>query len=264
MPQEKSGATTTVANVDRLLPQPTEDDAMIAGLSKIRDAIKNHVQNYYHTVPVDHKMVEEAGLVELARVLAIPTSSILDLLLNPATRVPMLRLYLGHLILSRCSGQSDTTLSFLPSEVSALAASDAGAKAITAAEVALFSKWKTISGTLLQQRYSQQPNENDPREASIADALASSEPVLHPFVNPSIDTNVRRRNLEGIMRRAAQYAFLMFSQPSSFVFDYTRTGHPDSLVVFPALLITVNDEGERLSPPRVLSEKEVIAGLGRY
>ena len=132
------------------------------------------------------------------------------------------------------------------------------------AEVALFSKWKTISGTLLQQRYSQQPNGNDPREASIAEALTSSELVLRPFVNPSIDTNVRRRNLEGIMRRAAQYAFLMFSQPSSFIFDYTRTGHPDGLVVFPALLITVNDEGKKLSPPRVLSEKEVVAGLGRY
>jgi hypothetical protein len=132
MPQEKSGVTTTVANVDRLLPQPTEDDSMIAGLSKIRDAIKNHVQNYYHTAPVDPKLMEEAGLVELARVLAIPTSGIMDLLLNPATRIPILRLYLGHLILSNCSGQPDTTLSFLPSEVSALAASDSGAKAITA------------------------------------------------------------------------------------------------------------------------------------
>jgi hypothetical protein len=135
---------------------------------------------------------------------------------------------------------------------------------LNVAQVALFSKWKSISGTILQQRYSKQPDENDPRESSIAHALAAAEPILHPFVNPSIDTNVRRRNLEGIMRRAAQFAFLMFCQPSSFIFDYTRTGQPDSLVVFPALLVTVSDEGERLSPPRVLSEKEVVAGLGRY
>jgi hypothetical protein len=80
----------------------------------------------------------------------------------------------------------------------------------------------------------------------------------------SIDTNVRRRNLEGIMRRAAQYAFLIFSQPSSFAFDFARTGYPDGLVVFPALLMTVNDEGERLSPPRVLSEKEMVTGFSRY
>jgi hypothetical protein len=66
------------------------------------------------------------------------------------------------------------------------------------------------------------------------------------------------------MRRAAQYAFLMFSQPSSFVFDYSGTGQPDSLVVFPALLVTVSDEAQRLSQPRLLSEKEVVSGLGRY
>lgn len=65
------------------------------------------------------------------------------------------------------------------------------------------------------------------------------------------------------MRRAAQYALLMFCQPSSFSFDYTMTGQPGSLVVFPALLVIVNDEAERLSQPRVLSEKEVVIGLGR-
>jgi hypothetical protein len=135
---------------------------------------------------------------------------------------------------------------------------------LNAAQVALFSKWKSVSGTLLHQQYSKQPDENDPREASIAKALAAAEPVLRPFVNPSIDTNVRRRNLEGIMRRAAQFAFLMFSQPSSFAFDYSGTGQPDSLVVFPALLVIVSDEAERLSQPRLLSEKEVVSGLGRY
>lgn len=85
--------------------------------------------------------------------------------------------------------------------------------------------------------------------------------MLHPFINPSIDMNARHRNLEGIMRRAAQFAFLLFSQPGSFQFDFTGTGQPDSLVVFPALLQTVNDEAQPILPPRVLSEKEVVTGL---
>jgi hypothetical protein len=126
----------------------------------------------------------------------------------------------------------------------------------------LFSKWKTISGALLQQRYSQQPDENDPREASIMKALATTEPILRLFVNPSISMNIRRRNLEGIMRRAAQYAFLMFCQPSSFIFDFTKAGKSESLVVFPALLITINNKAERLLPPRVLSKKEVVPEFG--
>jgi hypothetical protein len=130
--QEKSGITTAVTNVDRFLPQPAEDDALTSGLSKIRDAIKNHVQNYYHTAPVDPKMVDEARLVDLAKVLEIPTSGMMDLLMNPTTRIPMLRLFLGHLILSRCNGQMNGTRSFLPSEVAALAAADSGPRNTTA------------------------------------------------------------------------------------------------------------------------------------
>jgi hypothetical protein len=121
-----------VTNVDRLLPQPAEDDVIIGGLSKIRDGIKNHAQNYYHNARVGPKMVDEARLVELARVMAIPTSGIVDLLLNPATRMPMIRLFLAHLILSRCIGQADGTASFLPNEVSALAALHLGGKETTA------------------------------------------------------------------------------------------------------------------------------------
>jgi hypothetical protein len=120
--------------VDRLLPQPAEDDVIIGGLSKLRDSIKNHVQNYYHNDPVASKMVDETRLVELARVMAVPTSAILDLLLNPATRMPMIRLFVGHLILSRCIERTDGIPSFLPNEVSALAVSYDQAADTTAGE----------------------------------------------------------------------------------------------------------------------------------
>lgn len=125
----------------------------------------------------------------------------------------------------------------------------------TVAQAALFIKWKTISGAMLQQ-YGHQPNENDPRYSSITQALGAAEPVLSPFINPSADINARRRNLEGIMTRAAQFGFLLFSQPGVFEFDFTSTGQPASLVVFPALLQRVNDEAELLLPPRVMAEKE--------
>jgi len=254
--------SSVVTNIDRLLPQPAEDAAIIGALSKIRDGIKNHAQNYYHNAPVRHDAVDEARLVELANTTVMPTSAIRNLLLNPATRVPTIRLFLGHLILSRCTGRIDGQLSFLPSEISNLAAYPTDTDGKPASQAALFSKWKAISGTLLQQKYGHQLDENDPRSGSIAQALAAAEPVLHPFINPSTDMNARRRNLEGIMRRAAQFAFLLFSQPGSFQFEYTRTGQPDGLLVFPALLQTTNDEAEPITPPRVLSEKEVVTGLG--
>jgi hypothetical protein len=132
----------------------------------------------------------------------------------------------------------------------------------TTAQVTLFSKWKTISGALLQQQYGHQLATNDPRWGSITQALAEVETILQPFINPNIDIHACRRNLEGIMKRAAQFAFLLFSQPGLFQFDYTSTGQTDSLLVFPAFLQTTNDEAEFISPPRVLSEREVLTELG--
>ena len=118
--REVKGATAT--NVDRLLPQPAEDDAIIGGLSKIRDGIKNHVQNYYYSDPISHEIVDEARLVDLSQATGIPTSALLKFLFNPATRLPTIRLFLGHLILSSCQGRTDGQPSFLPYEVSSLAA----------------------------------------------------------------------------------------------------------------------------------------------
>jgi hypothetical protein len=127
--QDKNATSTTVtpvkggvvSNIDRLLPQPAEDDEIIGGLSKIRDGIKNHVQNYYHNSPVSSKMIDESNLLELSKATKLSTHEILTLLLNPATRILTIRLLLAEMILSRCVGGSDGQSSFLPSEVSGLA-----------------------------------------------------------------------------------------------------------------------------------------------
>ena len=70
--------------------------------------------------------------------------------------------------------------------------------------------------------------------------------------------NARQRNLEGLMKRAAQFAFLIFCQPSSFNFEFRARGGSNSQLVFPAFLQTVSDEAQIVSPPRVLSEAEVV------
>ena len=115
---------------------------------------------------------------------------------------------------------------------------------------------------MLQQKYGEH-GENDARDGSIAQILDIAEPVLRPFISQNIDLQARQRHLEGVvMKRASQFAFLLFSQPGSFLFDYTGRGQSDSLVIFPALLQTVSDEGVELSPPRIMSEKEELTGLG--
>jgi hypothetical protein len=98
----------------------------------------------------------------------------------------------------------------------------------------------------------------DPRRAVIAQTLALVEPILRPFVITSRIADGRQRNLEGVMKRAAQFAFLMFSQPGVFGFDFSVTPKSEAMVIFPAFVQTVNDEAELLSSPRVLTEQELV------
>jgi hypothetical protein len=271
---EVKGATPT--NFERLLPQPAEDDAIIGGLSKIRDSIRTHVQSYYHTDPVSDEVVDELRLADLSQATGFPASALLRFLFNPSTRLSVIRLFLGHLILSRLQGRIDGQASFLPSEVSGLTASQSNTSASSCkfelllcliqtndpdhAQPLLFSKLTTIPGVLLQQKYGEQPGDNDARVSNIAQIIAAAETVLHPFINPNIDINTRQHHLEEVIRGAAQFAFLLFSQPGSFGFDFQGRGEESSLLVFPAFLQTVSNEAKILSPPRLLSEGEVLLG----
>lgn len=107
----------------------------------------------------------------------------------------------------------------------------------------------------MQHRHGKQGQ--DGRAQSFQDTVTSLDSVLAPFVKGGVDGGQRRRNLDMILRRAADFAFLLFAQPGSFSFDFaSRQG---GLAVFPALVQTVGDEGQPLSPVKVLTEKEVVA-----
>ncbi|KAF1810892.1 hypothetical protein P152DRAFT_420302 [Eremomyces bilateralis CBS 781.70] len=245
-----------VAVVENYLPQPAEDDAVTGEFSKLRDRIKNHVQSYYHTAEVDRDMIGTAALHPIAAATKIHVIKLRELLLNPTTRHHVLRLYIGCLCLSRAALDSDPKGSFLPQEVATCISSMASFPG--SAQTALFSKWKAISGVLLQPQYGQNI-ENDPRNASIRKAMDEADLILQLFAaNPAEEKRVR--NLEEIMRRATRFAFLLFCQPSTWKFQWDRVV-PDGLVVFPDLLQLTNDEAELMLPPRVFCKSEVVRGL---
>jgi hypothetical protein len=122
------------------------------------------------------------------------------------------------------------------------------------AQSVMYSKWKTITGALLQQQVSKQPQG---LAQNFIDVIAKLDAVLAPFVTESVDSGQRRKNLEMILTRSAKLAFLLFTQPGSFRFDFSS--QEGTLVVFPALVQTVDDRGQVLSRLRVFMEKEVAS-----
>lgn len=258
--QEKGqmNVVATATGIDRYLPQPAEDDAIKGEMSRLRIKIKDHVQSYYHTLPVKAASIDQSQLQELAAATGLSTARLVEMLCTSHSRMSALRLYIAWVVLSRCGTQRTNAPSFLPGEVVAFAGFLAGADNTNTGTAALGSKWKAISGELLQSRYGKQAAENANLEQSIRQAIIATDSVVAPFVNAAVDANSekRLRNLEGIMRRAAQFAFLLFSQPSSWAFDFSS--HQNRIVVFPGLQQTVNEEGYACHPAREFLEPEAV------
>lgn len=96
-------------------------------------------------------------------------------------------------------------------------------------------------------------SENDPRLTNIRNAVREADQFLAPFAKDADQS--RLRNLEEIMKRAARLGFLLFSQPSSVLFDWQEGS--TALVIFPGLLQISNDDGKALASPRVFAQKEL-------
>lgn len=99
-------------------------------------------------------------------------------------------------------------------------------------------------------------NSSDPRNASIQSLAHILENILRPFAASRLDNEQRKRNLEEILKRSASFAFTLFSQPSTWGFDWKeeQTVNTSELCIFPALIQQTDEAGETLRPPRYLSE----------
>ena len=123
--------------------------------------------------------------------------------------------------------------------------------------LAMLSKWRCITSTLLQSTYGQPTTiEADPRNQSVRKAVQVADFILRPYVDEKADNAARIRNLEEIMRRAMRFAYMLFSHPSFWRFDWQEAR--EEIVIFPALLQLTNEDGALLKSPRPLSEKVVI------
>lgn len=98
---------------------------------------------------------------------------------------------------------------------------------------------------------------SDSRKRNLDVTLRTLDAVLLSYADSRImDKSERRRNLEEILKRAATFAFTLFSQPTSWEFDWQDEQGvlSGSLCVFPALIQITDEAGEVIKPPRAFSE----------
>jgi hypothetical protein len=74
--------------------------------------------------------------------------------------------------------------------------------------------------------------------------MGDLDTLLQPFACPESDDG-RRRNMVEILRRGARFGYTLSTQPTEWEFDWIPGSDSTSatIVVFPGILQTVNDQG---------------------
>ncbi|KAI4689750.1 uncharacterized protein J4E84_003930 [Alternaria hordeiaustralica] len=112
-----AGKRSSVAALGGGLPQPLEDKAISGDVSKISNAIKNHVQSYYHTSRVNPGLIDYEDLHAIGPGLPVSVGTLTTLIGNAATREIALRFIIAWVIVSKLQPSKDPSKSLLPSEV---------------------------------------------------------------------------------------------------------------------------------------------------
>lgn len=105
---------------------------------------------------------------------------------------------------------------------------------------------------------------HDPRQRNIGDLTDALEAVLSPLASRGQDAG-RRQDLEGLIVRGAQYGWLLFSQPTTWAFDWEIDIGPHGegvgageLVILPALMQTGDETGKRHKIARGITEAQRV------
>lgn len=125
------------------------------------------------------------------------------------------------------------------------------------ARTSALAQWRVSTAELMKPAYVRDAfSPQDSRNASIQAAISTLDDVLRPYADSRLDNAQRTRNLEEILKRSAIFAFTLFSQPSTWSFDWKEEqgGKSGELCIFPALLQLTDETGEPVRPPRPFSD----------
>jgi hypothetical protein len=89
--------------------------------------------------------------------------------------------------------------------------------------LALLSRWKQISATLLHSTYMAEAfSPFDGRTINIERAIEDLDPLLGTYAasDTARSRGERTNDLRGVLRKGARFAFLLFSQPCLWTFDW--------------------------------------------
>jgi len=174
----------------------------------------------------------------------ISADELARLLITPATRFSAIRHFIASVILSNATLNAQPSACLLPNFIVAFYNAFPPVERQAGCEETFesaFTKWKHLSSFLLVANRSlrEEPKLDESQiRAAIEVNLKVLNHVLAPFMLNGSKNLEWEKNLRAIIFSGAELGFTLFSQQSTWEFDWKQHGRSDSMgiVVFPALL----------------------------
>ena len=117
------------------------------------------------------------------------------------------------------------------------------------------SQWRRLSAHL-RPKPSDDTTYIAQRDRRIEDAVETISRAFSPWRNPKHSDDSTIRSLTNILRSAADFDFVLFSQRTVFewVWDPPQSNATNLIVLFPAMVKVADDDGQKLGIPRQLIE----------
>ncbi|EQB54271.1 hypothetical protein CGLO_05909 [Colletotrichum gloeosporioides Cg-14] len=234
-PESKALASSAPANhsdniqINQFLLDATPDKELAGELQSLGELIQQHVENNYHSNPVQidpHALapslssLSNLGLGELSK---LSTEEIASLCIDPKTRQAGLQHVVSLAVFGSIDFKAKSRYSMLPGPIASFLQSIPPVESRGATTLAL-SQWRSLSAFLLHPNRSQRihlsPNESEasPKAQSLATALNA---CLRHFV--SADQESQRQqldHLQAVILECTKLGYEIVSQPSDWRFTY--------------------------------------------
>lgn len=262
------------------------DQEILQEFSDLYEAIIAHARRFYTTGPIKTGGASQIMIEQASAGVLLPWPQIIELLNDSKTRMGVLAMCIGRTMLSRSlmlrvGATNSLGATFLPPELVDCFQSFCIGKSVPALDgrkpkrlnLALLSRWKQISATLLHTTYVEEAfSPFDGRTINIERAIEDLDPLLSTYAADETpqDRNERVADLRDVLRKGARFAFMLFSQPCLWMFDWydhremeacegqlrlTRADKPqgdgahrfelsrEEIVIWPTLLRVVDEKG---------------------
>ncbi|KAL6718178.1 hypothetical protein ACLMJK_004266 [Lecanora helva] len=242
-------------NIDKYLPQSTDDKTLAGKTNSVFDQIEIFVENFYSTKALSNPSASDNDLAQFHT--ADLPNNLTALLSQSSNAQTLITHALSHFLFSRISSGATVRESLLPRDLALIPWSlnlDSQRARLPGRSVLLY-RWRTLSAYLRPDPSSDKDYLAD-RDRKIAVCVQSFTKAFAPWSSKKYPDEERMQSLAKIFQQGAALGLLLFSQPAELQFTWPQKVELQrgGLALTPNLCKYADQWGQKLSHAQTITE----------